>query len=265
MKARLFPFLFTFLLPFIAHAQRSFMGVDYVFAKAYKLNAGYEPPTVHNGVCLRPWQVEQFAYVFSQPDVFSPATKLNCGLNELLIFYDKNQREVCRLSFGRECGKANIMKVGEKYIHKRQMTPAAMETLVVLLDEIFEPLVAVVPEKVVAATHEITQKDTWTGIARKYKTSAELVCVLNGKKVWSKPVVGSTIKVYKDCPYLLYPSCLSEAPNIAKSRSHKVKARETLYGIAVMYDVEVQDIKKANQLTTDEIAIGKVLVIPDVE
>jgi N-acetylmuramoyl-L-alanine amidase len=46
-------------------------------------------------------------------------------------------------------------------------------------------------------------------------------------------------------------------------RKHKVKRGEFLGKIASQYDVSVSAIRKANNLRSDELAIGQVLIIPN--
>lgn len=50
--------------------------------------------------------------------------------------------------------------------------------------------------------------------------------------------------------------------NAPLNYAHRVKQGETLYNISKRYDVKVTDIQSANTLSTNNIAIGQVLVIP---
>ena len=43
---------------------------------------------------------------------------------------------------------------------------------------------------------------------------------------------------------------------------YKVKKKDTLYGIASRYGISVNDLKNANNLTSNTLSIGQVLVIP---
>ncbi len=50
--------------------------------------------------------------------------------------------------------------------------------------------------------------------------------------------------------------------NAYKGKIHTVKQKETLFGIAQKYEVTIDDLKKANNLTGDNVSIGRELKIP---
>ena len=51
----------------------------------------------------------------------------------------------------------------------------------------------------------------------------------------------------------------AEIPTVQMPASHKVQKGETLYGIAAMYNISVDDIKKFNNLKVDKIKPGRVI------
>ena len=50
--------------------------------------------------------------------------------------------------------------------------------------------------------------------------------------------------------------------NLDRSSSHTIRRGETLSGIANRYQVNVVDLRKANELKTDVIRVGQILTIP---
>ena len=52
------------------------------------------------------------------------------------------------------------------------------------------------------------------------------------------------------------------APSSSVSITHKVRSGEYLGGIAQKYGVSVDDIRKANNLRSNSLAVGQKLIIP---
>lgn len=50
-----------------------------------------------------------------------------------------------------------------------------------------------------------------------------------------------------------------------EGKTHTVKRKETLYSIAKKYNVSVEDLMKANNLTGNELSVGRVIKIPEIK
>lgn len=106
-------------------------------------------------------------------------------------------------------------------------------------------------------SHAVQQGETAYSIARDYNISESTLYNLN-------PDAKNGIKVNS---ILILPSKdgVSKTPKDTKYREHKVKRKETLYGIALLYNVSVDDIKKLNkELYSRELKNGEELLIPAV-
>lgn len=104
-------------------------------------------------------------------------------------------------------------------------------------------------------SHAVQQGETAYSIAKDYNISESTLYNLN-------PDAKDGIKVNS---ILILPSKkgvrgTSDGPNY---REHKVKKKETLYGIALLYNVSVDDIKRLNkELYSRELKNGEQLLIP---
>jgi LysM repeat protein len=140
-----------------------------------------------------------------------------------------------------------------------------------------------VPKKV-PQYYTVRQGDNLSKIASKYKTTVNQIMSLNklksttlrvgqslnvGTKTIMVPAPASVSKsepVNKDTVSITQPvSNTSQTPkNTSKpttTSSYKVKQGDTLYQIAKKFNVTVLEIKTWNQLKSDRINIGQVLVI----
>ncbi|MDN3724975.1 LysM peptidoglycan-binding domain-containing protein [Aequorivita sp. SDUM287046] len=104
-------------------------------------------------------------------------------------------------------------------------------------------------------SHSVQQGETVYSIANQYGISEETIYNLNpdaknGLKVNSVLIVPSN-------------SVITSGTNTNNYRDHKVKKKETLYGIAQQYNVSVEDIKKLNkELYSRGLRKGERLLIP---
>ncbi len=117
--------------------------------------------------------------------------------------------------------------------------------------------------------HKVTSGETLSKLSRKYAvTIAEIKGSNPGFTILK---AGETILVPRK--YSLNRSIGSTNDNATINRSvdnesvinvaHTVKAGETLYKISQKYGVKVEDIKSANQLSSNDLKVGQVLQIPN--
>lgn len=99
--------------------------------------------------------------------------------------------------------------------------------------------------------YKVDAGETLSSISRKYNTSVEAIRAENNLgSDGLKP--GDVIKV----PYTAKPS-------YAGKKVHTVEASQTLYSIARQYNVTLEDIKKWNNLSSNEISLGQQLIVGD--
>ena len=104
-------------------------------------------------------------------------------------------------------------------------------------------------ESIPSTTYTVQRGDTLWNIAKKFNTNVNEIKRLNNLKS-NVLYVGQTLKVpeyYK-----------AEDTNI----SYVVKRGDSLYSIARQYGVNVNDLKKINNLTSDLLSIGQIINIP---
>lgn len=104
-------------------------------------------------------------------------------------------------------------------------------------------------------SHAVQKGETIYSIAKDYNISEETIYNLN-------PDSRNGLKVNS---VLIIPSnnVISSGTSSADYREHKVKKKETLYGIAQIYNVSVDDIKKLNkELYSRGLRKGERLIIP---
>lgn len=104
-------------------------------------------------------------------------------------------------------------------------------------------------------SHSVQKGETVYSIAQQYNISEETIYNLN-------PDSRNELKVNS---VLIIPSSsvISSGTNNNNYRDHKVKKKETLYGIAQLYNVSVDDIKKLNkELYSRGLKKGERLLIP---
>ncbi len=106
-------------------------------------------------------------------------------------------------------------------------------------------------------SHAVQKGETVYSIAKKYNVSEETIYNLN-------PDSRSELKVNS---VLIVPSSslISSGTNNNNYREHKVKRKETLFGIAQKYNVSIDDIKKLNkELYSRDLKKGERILIPAV-
>ncbi len=106
-------------------------------------------------------------------------------------------------------------------------------------------------------SHAVQKGETIYSIAKEYNISEETIYNLN-------PDSRNGLKVNS---VLILPSnsSVNSGATTNNLREHKVKKKETLYGIAQIYNVSVDDIKKLNkELYSRSLKKGEILIIPSV-
>lgn len=96
-------------------------------------------------------------------------------------------------------------------------------------------------------TYTVKKGDSLYSIAKKYDTSVDKLKTTNNLTS-NNLSIGQVLKI---------PGTSTELPN-----THTVSKGETVYGIASKYGVSVDDIKKLNNLTSNTLSIGQVLLLP---
>lgn len=120
--------------------------------------------------------------------------------------------------------------------------------------------------------YAVQQGETLSIIAKKYQTTVGDIMRLNGMNSQSRLVYGSTIKIptkliVQDTTKLI-PEITPKKPETEEKKLppadgvvHEVKQGETLFSISRMYSVSVDDLKKLNNLYSNEIIVGQIIVI----
>ncbi len=103
-----------------------------------------------------------------------------------------------------------------------------------------------------AGYHIVKSGETMFGIAKLYNLTVD-----NLKKYNSLTdnalTIGQKLKISQGQKVVSAPS---------QSKTHSVKSGETLYAISKLYNVSIDEIKKLNNLTSDGLTIGQIIVIP---
>jgi len=104
--------------------------------------------------------------------------------------------------------------------------------------------------------HKVVKGETLYSISKKYNVSVdELKKANNGNSAVN---VGQIILIPVKGEETAKP-----ATSTSKSGSHTVKAGETLFSISRDHDVSVSDIKKWNNLTSNELNVGQELILKE--
>jgi LysM repeat protein len=115
--------------------------------------------------------------------------------------------------------------------------------------------------------HKVDPKETLFSISRRYKVSVDAIKNMN-KGVENGLSVGQTLRI----PYKgMFREertvnngldlAMFEKPKTEKNKTHKVGPKETLFSISKQYNVSVDDIKKWNNLTSNELKLDQELII----
>ncbi|CAN5578596.1 hypothetical protein BH23BAC1_BH23BAC1_39310 [soil metagenome] len=115
--------------------------------------------------------------------------------------------------------------------------------------------------------HKIEIKETFYSLSRRYKVSIDEI-VNNNLETREGLKVDQIIRIpfqiagtNNSGPFVTTSSTTASAPSQKGSFIHKVKASETLYSISRAYNVKLEDLKKWNSLTGNEVNIDQELMI----
>lgn len=98
-------------------------------------------------------------------------------------------------------------------------------------------------------SYTVQKGDTLYGIAQKFNTTVDKIKELN--RLTSNTIIPGEV--------ILIPLA-----GASSSNTYTVKKGDTLYSIAQAFNLSVDDLKKANNLTSNVLSIGQVLTIPSV-
>ncbi len=98
-------------------------------------------------------------------------------------------------------------------------------------------------------TYTVKSGDTLYQIAKKYDVTVDELKTTNN-------LTSNTLSIGQ---ILKIPGTSIEQPN-----THTVSKGETLYGIANKYGISVDELKKLNNLTSNDLSIGQVLLLPGI-
>lgn len=108
--------------------------------------------------------------------------------------------------------------------------------------------------------HKVGEKETLFSIAQRYSTTMYEVIQENpGADAGLR--FGQMLKVPYGKPFKAPTAAVAVANNAPASRTHKVQASETIFSISRRYEISVADIKRWNNLQTDAIKVGQILVV----
>ncbi|GCC51462.1 LysM peptidoglycan-binding domain-containing protein [Chryseotalea sanaruensis] len=99
--------------------------------------------------------------------------------------------------------------------------------------------------------HKVELKETLYGISKRYGTTVEAILQQNPTADGGLDV-GQIIKV----PYVSSPKKVSNSAG-----KHIVAEKETLYSVARLYGISVDDLRQMNKLTSDALSIGQELTV----
>ncbi|HPH18097.1 MAG TPA: LysM peptidoglycan-binding domain-containing protein [Haliscomenobacter sp.] len=112
--------------------------------------------------------------------------------------------------------------------------------------------------------HQVAPNETLHGIARQYDVKVRHLKALNGLHS-AKLTMGQTLLIQiladeepEESPALKTRGLLDDSSSV---RIHTVKAGDSLYRIAKLYNLSVEQLKKDNNLSSDQIGIGKQLIV----
>lgn len=104
--------------------------------------------------------------------------------------------------------------------------------------------------------HRVGQGETLYAISRRYKSSVEEISRANN-------LTGNAVSIGQEIaiPWTGFSEVSNETGAVASELLHTVEAGQTLYAISRQYELTVEEIKKLNNLTSNELSTGQRLVI----
>lgn len=264
-KSYIFLYICTLLVN-STFSQGKFFGIDYQYAKAYRVNAGYEAPKPENGVLMTKWLSGRLVTILTQAETFEVGQTQTCGYSDKIVFFNAEGKEVIALSLGMDCGRFSIVTQAANRNTATDLSEAGMSSVYEVLEDTYLNLSPVLPKNAKKGHYVVVAGDTWASIAEDFDTSIELLCAMNGKKSFMSVKPGIKLNYYAGVKYYAYPSSkgptTSPAPPVNQTKkTHIVVAKETLFSIAKKYGMTVATLQKANNLTGNNLKIGQVLIV----
>jgi LysM repeat protein len=108
-------------------------------------------------------------------------------------------------------------------------------------------------------THTVKKGETVYSLAQKYEISEETLKRYNTQLYSAELRTGEALKI----PINNGKLTLDTQKPTETNRKHVVKPKETIYGLASMYGITIEDLKALNPEITDGLAIGAILNVPD--
>jgi LysM repeat protein len=99
--------------------------------------------------------------------------------------------------------------------------------------------------------HQVSEHETLYGVSRRYGTPITAILEFNPKAA-SGLEVGQLLQI----PYVPKPK-----PQSGDGSIHKVAAKETLFSVAKLYNVSMDDLKAWNHLTDYALSVGQELIV----
>ena len=109
--------------------------------------------------------------------------------------------------------------------------------------------------------HKVQAKETYYSIARLYHVPPRAIIELNNNVALR---IGSIVKVPTSRPFSSAAASANTASGSSRNDNiidYRVGAREYLYSIARRFNTTVEDIRKLNNLRSDNLSIGQILKV----
>lgn len=105
-------------------------------------------------------------------------------------------------------------------------------------------------------TYTVVPGDTLYSIALRYNTTPNAIINLNNLTS-DMLLVGQILKIPSD------PESTGDSVDIVDTKNYIVRPGDSLYGISKRYNVSVDELKNANNLTDNVLSVGQILIIPE--
>ncbi len=124
---------------------------------------------------------------------------------------------------------------------------------------VFDSLRSETEEGLLFVIHEVEEEETLYSLARRYKSSVPAIIKYN-EIVENRIDIGQVIRI-------LYDEVSTETDVSIETPEgfHLVEQGETLYSISRAYDIRIRDLRRLNQLKSNDISPGEYLRVVDVD
>ncbi|MTI39362.1 LysM peptidoglycan-binding domain-containing protein [Fulvivirga lutimaris] len=165
--------------------------------------------------------------------------------------------------FGLEVGMIVLIPIVEKETQEAKPAPEVVRPAIIEPEPQQKPVIITRSRPVnEVIKHTVKPKETLFSISRTYEVSVADIKKWNGLTS-NELSIGQVLTINKMNRQVEQ----NVTTNVSRSgKTHVVMQSETLFSISRKYDVEVSDIKKWNDLESNEISIGQELIVgnPDV-